>query len=84
MMTSEHIFLNGTPVVGFGDDGLGPDLEFETAMISTMLGFTAGAVGGAVLGNKIKKGFVGIASGGVVGAFVGATTAAIAIAAVQR
>jgi hypothetical protein len=63
---NEQVFLNGAPVVGFGDAE--SELAHERATApATIAGFFVGAIGGAVLGNVVHKGAVGATVGTIVG-----------------
>ena len=78
---TNQIFLNGAPVVGFGDTGTTP--KPATAVI--VGGALVGAVGGAALGALAGKGIgalIGAITGGIGGAFlapalVGPSTASL-------
>jgi len=73
-MTNDQIFLNGAPIVGFGDiQGAVPPIEH-----GPVIGILVGATGGAILGALVKKGIgaaVGAVVGGLGGAFVGVAIA---------
>lgn len=75
-MTHEQVFLGGAPVVGFGDPPRDPNEEYLAHQKATaparIGGLLVGAIGGAVLGNRIHKGAVGATVGTLAGGFGGA------------
>lgn len=68
----EQVFLNGAPVVGFGD----ADLSVGNPIVwKPFVGYLVGSIGGAVAGSFIKKGVgtaVGAIGGGLGGIIAGA------------
>jgi hypothetical protein len=70
---TEHISMNGAPVVGFGD----ANISISNPLIYTpFIGYVVGAAGGGVLGSLVSKKSrvstgVGTALGGFVGMAVG-------------
>lgn len=74
---TEHIFMNGAPVVGFGD----ANISISNPLIYTpFVGYIVGATGGGVLGSLVSKKSrvstgVGTALGGFAGMAVGGSIA---------
>lgn len=69
----EQVFLNGAPVAGLGDLAtLEQAYSYEKKLLGTTAGagLAVGAVSGALLGHRVKKG-TGAVIGAVVGGFAG-------------
>lgn len=71
---NEQIYLNGAPVVGFGD----AELLGNPAVTRSTVGYFVGAATGGAVGSWISKSRwstgIGVAVGGLVGGVIGANS----------
>lgn len=61
---NERVFLGGAPMVGFGDENA--LTSYKKALLPPVVGFFAGSIAGAFVGDKIRRG-VGTAAGAILG-----------------